>query len=94
VAESFERPRAASETARRYGITPGLLFTWRRLLAETQAAAFPKPTVIPVRIADPLGSAKCPVRIEIILQNGVRLFVEEGVDPVGLRRIVAALDGR
>jgi len=34
VAESFSAPRNASATARRYGLSNGQLFTWRRLARD------------------------------------------------------------
>lgn len=93
VAESLERPRAASETARRYGITPGLLFSWRRSLAQEFSLADAGHAVIPVQIAAAAASAQGS-RIEIMLVSGVRLLVEETVDPVRLSQLAAALDGR
>src|SRR3954470_2802470 len=34
VAESYRAPRIVSATARRHGLTPSQLFTWRRLASE------------------------------------------------------------
>ena len=34
VAESYRAPRIVSATARRHGLTPSQLFTWRRLDSE------------------------------------------------------------
>ena len=34
VAESYRAPRIVSATARRHGLTPTQLFTWRRLDSE------------------------------------------------------------
>jgi transposase len=93
VAESLERPRAASETARRYGITPALLFSWRRSLAQDLPLADTSHMVIPIQIAAAAASSQGS-RIEIILVSGVRLLVDETVDPAWLSRIVAALDRR
>jgi transposase len=93
VAESLERPRAVSETARRHGITPGLLFSWRRSLAQDLSLADAGHAVIPVQIAAAATSAQGS-RIEILLVSGVRLLVEETVDPVRLGRLVAALEHR
>ena len=66
----------------------------------------PKPLFVPVRIetvpASPAGSLAasapaCPQRqpsvIEIALRNGRVVRVAEGIDPVKLARLVAALDG-
>lgn len=49
--------------------------------------------MIPVQIAAAAASAQGS-RIEIMLVSGVRLLVEETVDPVRLSRLAAALDGR
>lgn len=38
VAESFGAPRAVSATARRYGLSSGQLFQWRRLAREGKLA--------------------------------------------------------
>ena len=66
----------------------------------------PKPLFVPVRIetvpaspAGPLAASApaCPQRqpsvIEIALRNGRVVRVAEGIDPVKLARLVAALDG-
>jgi transposase len=39
VAESFDAPRAVSATARRYDLSSGQLFQWRRLAREGKLAA-------------------------------------------------------
>ena len=39
VAESYGAPRIVSATARRHGLTPSQLFTWRRLASEGRLAA-------------------------------------------------------
>lgn len=93
VAESLERPRAVSETARRHGITPGLLYCWRRALAQAPDLADAGQAVVPVQIAGPATSSQGS-RIEILLVNGVRLLVDETVDPVRLGRLTAALEQR
>jgi transposase len=53
VTESFAGPRLASATARRYGISPGQLFTWRRELRvqPARAAIEPPQMVSPVPAA-------------------------------------------
>jgi transposase len=94
VAESLERPRAASETARRHGITPTLLFSWRRALAQDLSHGALAPSLIPLQIAAPCASAPNDGRIEIMLMSGIRLLVDDKVDPGWLRRLVAALEGR
>jgi len=90
VAESFSGPRQVATTARRYGISRGLLYSWRRALraidglpSEPVIAAVPE-----VRSADP---ADGQGRIEIVLPSGIQLTVEAGIDPSTLHRIVRAL---
>ena len=39
VAESYRAPRIVSATARRHGLTPSQLFTWRRLASEGRLTA-------------------------------------------------------
>src|SRR6266852_6826781 len=39
VAESFSAPRLTSATARRHGLSPSQLFTWRRQVREGKLAA-------------------------------------------------------
>src|SRR3954467_14216072 len=39
VAESYRAPRIVSATARRHGLTPSQLFTWRRLDSEGRLTA-------------------------------------------------------
>jgi len=39
VAESYGAPRIVSATARRHGLTPSQLFTWRRLASEGRLTA-------------------------------------------------------
>ena len=51
VAESFSGPRLVSATARRYGISPSLLYTWRRAFrAERIGAEGSAPGFVPAMI--------------------------------------------
>jgi hypothetical protein len=74
-------------------ITPGLLYCWRRALAQAPDLADAGQAVVSVQIAGPATSSQVS-RIEIVLVNGVRLLAEETVDPVRLGRLVAALEQR
>lgn len=81
VAESLRGPRLVSATARRYGISTSLLFTWRRACrqstSQTADNGFVPAVVVPdVRPAVPAGSG----RIEIVLANRRRVIVDGGVD--------------
>jgi transposase len=95
VAESLSGPRLVSATARRYGISTSLLFTWRRACrqstSETADTGFVPPVVVPdVRPAVPTGSW----RIEIVLANRRRVIVNGGVDIAVLCQLVEALERR
>jgi transposase len=48
VAESYRAPRIVSATARRHGLTPSQLFTWRRLESQGRLTADgDEPTFVP-----------------------------------------------
>src|SRR5215210_2137553 len=52
VAESYGAPRIVSATARRHGLTPSQLFTWRRLASEGYLTAdADEPTFVPAVVA-------------------------------------------
>jgi len=86
-----------SSTARRYGISPSLLFAWRRSFRAVpiaQSAAEPAfvpavvvPEAAPTPQADPSRG-----RVEIVLASGRRLVVDAGIDAVALARLVAILE--
>jgi len=95
VAESLRGPRLVSATARRYGISTSLLFTWRRACrqspSQTADNGFVPAVVVPdVRPAVPTGSG----RIEIVLANKRRVIVDGGVDIAVLCQLVEALEHR
>ena len=55
VAESDRAPRIVSATARRHGLTPSQLFTWRRLDSEGRLSAdADELTFVPAIVADGL----------------------------------------
>jgi transposase len=95
VAESLSGPQLVSATARRYGISTSLLFTWRRVCrqgtSQTADNGFVPAVVVPdVRPAVPTGSG----RIEIVLANRRRVIVDGGVDIAVLSQLVEALERR
>ena len=53
VAESYRAPRIVSATARRHGLTPSQLFTWRRLDSDGRLTAdADEPRFVPAIVAD------------------------------------------
>src|SRR5215212_7493255 len=62
VAESYRAPRIVSATARRHGLTPSQLFTWRRLDSEGRLTADPdEPRFVPAIVAAaPPASTRMP----------------------------------
>ena len=98
VAESLRGPRLVSATARRHGISPGLLYTWRRAFrvrpigVEDSAPGF-VPAIV-VAEAQP-GTARSALgRMEIVVAKVRRIIVDAGVDAAALARVVAVLERR
>ena len=98
VAESYSAPRIVSATARRHGLTPSQLFTWRRLDSEGRLTAdVDKLTFVPARIADgppttpltpgPAGLTAAPEAATASSGAGVRGVIEIML-PDGYRVIV------
>lgn len=95
VSESLEGPRLASATARRYGISPGQLFTWRReLRVRPERPAIEPPQMVRVCIENGPKAGGMSSTVEIILPSGVRVVVAPDVDPAALGRIMTVLDPR
>ena len=98
VAESLSGPRLVSATARRYCISPNLLYTWRRAFraerigAEASAPGFMPAIVVPQ--PRPSSAAAPTSRMEIIVANGRRIIVDAGVDAVALARVIEVLERR
>ena len=100
AAESLEAGISPITVARRYGISSGLLYTWRRhLLAGSLGvprqpqAKFARVEVMAVP-ADPAPSGPMNGMIEIALPGGVSVRVDARVDSGALRRVLAALTRR
>jgi transposase len=94
VAESEGGPRQVSATARRYGLLPSQLFTWRRLAREGRLSghedtvAFAQAVItcgLPPTVSSP------PSRMEIVLADGMRVIVDRGVDADALARVIGAI---
>ena len=102
IVDAAERTTATvSAVARRHGLTPSLLFRWRReVWDEDRAVALPiQPAFVPLALPAPSTAASCDTvlqdpAIEIELAGGHRLRAQAGVDPDLLRDVLAALLGR
>jgi transposase len=95
VTESLAGPRLASATARRHGISPGQLFTWRRELGvQPQRPAIEPAQMVRVCVEDGPKARGSSSMVEIILPSGVRLVVAPDIDPVALRQIVNVMVSR
>ncbi len=98
VAESFSGPRLVSATARRHGISPSLLYTWRRAFrAERIGPEDPAPGFVPAMIIPetrPDVGASSTGRMEIVIAKGHRIIVDSDVDAAALARVIAVLDRR
>jgi transposase len=99
VAEMLRPGASPTQVARRYGISTGLLYTWRRLAREGELAlmpaAAPAAGFMPVEIV-----ADAPVeRVEtssagemvIELPGDCRVRVDRHVDAEALRRVLRVL---
>jgi transposase len=102
VAESDNGARQVSTTARRYGLSSGQLLTWRRLARKGRLDGAAEPVgfaeaVIADRgaamVAPPSPPGACG-RMQIVLADGLRVIVEQGVDPGTLARVIGALERR
>jgi transposase len=106
LTEALQPGVAVSAVADRNGIRRSQLYAWKRLAQRggIPGISLKKRLFAPVRIepVPPLptpamaGPTACPLRrgaIEIALRNGRIVRVEEGIEPIGLARLVAALDG-
>jgi len=100
AAESLEAGISPITVARRYGISSGLLYTWRRHLLEGSLGVPRQPQAKFARVevmavpADPAPSGPMNGMIEIALPGGVSVRVDAQVDSGALRRVLAALTRR
>ncbi len=100
MAESEAGPRQVSATARRYGLSPAHLFTWRRLaregrLGDEETVTFAR-AVIACEDRPPAALIQTtpPRRIEIVLRDGLRIIVDGTLDADVLSRLIGALERR
>ena len=107
AAKSFEPGMSAMEVARAYGISSGLMSTWRKaLLAAQPASAGAVAQFARVQIARPQQAMPSPPLgpslqsepqlrpaslIEIVLADGTTVRVDAQIDPRALRRVLPTL---
>ena len=98
VIESLEGSRQGSATARRYGISPSLLFTWRRTFEVERTGAseprtgFVPAVVVPERETAQRSSAPMRGRMVIVVGNARRVIVGADVDAAALARVLEVLE--
>jgi transposase len=101
VAETDEPGARIGDVAARHDVYPGLVFTWRRQMRKGMLTERRAPLFLPVEVSSagdlPRPSEQVEAspsrRIEIELNNGCRVRVDEGVGLASLRRVLAALRG-
>jgi transposase len=84
------------ELARQHGLSPSLIYRWRRLASVQAARPGPEVRLLPVQIAKPPEKPPAPKPcgvIEIELANGERVRVDAGVNAAALRRVLNVLRG-
>jgi transposase len=98
VEETMQPGVKVSEVARRHGLAPSVVFTWRRLVREGRLGDA-GPAFVPVKItpvpaqAPPMvSSSRRTGLIEIILGRGRRIRVDREVDAEALRRVLQVLE--
>jgi transposase len=109
VEETLQAGETVCGIARRHGVAPSLLFTWRRLARQGRLGGDTVPALVPVEIT----SAPAPVSIsapqpafsppahraragiiEIELGGGCRVRVDRDVDGEALQRVLELLRRR
>ncbi len=98
VTEAMEPGAVVAHVARRWGVSTGQLYTWRKaMLVQAAAATAPAaPHFAQVQLAAP-EPAPAPTPgglIEIVLPNGALVRVDAAVNGEALRLVLAALSGR
>ena len=98
VEESFSGPRLASSTARRHGLSPTLLFAWRKAFREGRLGGVAPAAFVPAIIVPEAAAATTAMvasgRMEVMSANGRRIVVGPDVDTAALLRVLEALESR
>ena len=102
VAESFEDGVRACHVARRHGLTPQQLFTWRREARSTAGGETNAPPFVPAIVEPPSAPVKPTARAESeaaaarppIIEldvDGTSVWIWGGADPAMVTSIIGAL---
>ena len=105
LAEAMAPGAIASHVARRFGVSTGQFYTWRKAMLLRSAAcggqqALAKADFAEVRLSAPPPKPSAPSQIpttgmmEITLPGGALIRVDAAVDDAALGRVLAALAGR
>jgi transposase len=94
--ESFSRPRNASATARRYGISNQLLFAWRKAYREGRFGGAPLngfvPAVLVPEVSGARDASSTGGRMEVVSASGRRVVVGPDFDPRALGLLLEVLE--
>ena len=98
VEETLQPGVTVSEVARRHGLAPSVVFTWRRLaregrLGDAGPAFMPvEITAVPLQAAPMVSSSRRTGLIEIVVGRGRRIRVDRDVDAEALRRVLQVVE--
>ena len=98
VEETLQPGVKVSEVARRHGLAPSVVFTWRRLaregrLGNARPAFMPvEITPVPVQTTPAVSPPRRTGLIEIVLGRGRRIRVDREVDGEALRRVLQVVE--
>jgi len=105
VEETTEPGVTVSEVARRHGLAPSVVFTWRRLAREGCLGGRAMASFVPVEITpgpvEAISAAPSALReplphrsglIEIVLTGGRCIRVDHDVDADALRRVLQVVE--
>lgn len=104
VTEAGARGARVREVARRHGLSPSLIYRWRRTIRAGAEAGDTDLRLYPVRITDtpaatpmsrqpsaPIAAVARAGLIEIELAGDVRVRIDETISTAALRRVMAVL---
>src|SRR5687767_11770573 len=99
VDETMQPGVTVTAVARRHGLAPSVVFTWRRLAREGRLGNDAGPAFMPVEITPVPAQAPTIVSssrrtglIEIVLRHGRRIRVDREVDAEALRRVLQVVE--